>query len=251
FSTMSTSAPSPFPTTPYTPSNPTAAFPYHPTDFLRADESSDTDFYAQPRFVTHIDDHAIALLKKYYAENLPKKGRVLDLCSSWVSHFPREMEEGAMAGKNMGLGMNAKELAANPLLKETILQDLNVDPTVPPSVAPLDATVCVVSVDYLTKPVSVLSSIRERTVEGGSVHLVISNRCFPTKAVGRWLRVGEEERLKMVGDYLWWSGWREVEIVEVCDGRMKEGEGAGGLGLAGLMRMFGGVDPLWVVRAVK
>lgn len=237
------------------------------------------DFYAQPRFVTHIDDHAIALLKKYYVENLPKKGRVLDLCSSWVSHFPREMEEGAVVGKHgrisdaggkdgglpkgeeregdegglevVGLGMNAKELAANPLLKETILQDLNVDPTVPLSVAPLNATVCVVSIDYLTKPVSVLSSIRERTVEGGSVHLVISNRCFPTKAVGRWLRVGEDERLKMVGDYLWWSGWREVEIVEVCDGRMKEGAGGGGSGLARLMGMFGGVDPLWVVRAVK
>ncbi len=57
----------------------------------------------------------------------------------------------------------------------------------------------------------------------------------------------------MVGDYLWWSGWRGVEIVEVCDGRVKEGEGGGGggTGLARLMGMFGGVDPLWVVRAVK
>ena len=214
---------------------------------------------------------------------------MLDLCSSWVSHFPREMEEEAVVGKTktnagekkgdeeeeeeeeeekgqrggdkegergallevVGIGMNAKELAANPILKETILQDLNADPTIPASVAPLHATVCVVSIDYLTKPLSVLSSLRERTVEGGSVHLVISNRCFPTKAVGRWLRISEEERLEMVGDYLWWSGWREVEIVEVCDGRMKDGEGGGGGGLARLMGMFGGVDPLWVVRAVK
>lgn len=192
---------------------------------------------------------------------------MLDLCSSWVSHFPREMEEGAVEGKKakqkggegggeaglevVGLGMNAKELAANPILKETVLQDLNVDPTIPASLAPLHATVCVVSIDYLTKPLSVLSSVRERTVEGGSVHLIISNRCFPTKAVGRWLRISEEERLKMVGDYLWWSGWRGVEIVEVCDGRMKEGEGRESGGLARLMGMFGGVDPLWVVRAVK
>ncbi len=149
--------------------------------------------------------------------------------------------------------MNAAELSANPILTSTILQDLNADPTIPASVAPLDATVCVVSVDYLTRPLAVLASLRERTVEGGSVHLVISNRCFPTKAIGRWLRISEEERLEMVGDYLWWSGWREVEIVEVCDGRVKEGEGGGGGGggLARLMGMFGGVDPLWVVRAVK
>lgn len=237
--------------------------------------------------MTHIDDHAIALLKRYYAETLPRKGRVLDLCSSWVSHLPREMEERARWGKGekserdgkgglvekkreeqeqddilevIGLGMNAAELAANPLLATTILQDLNANPTLPPSLPPLHATVCVVSIDYLTQPLSVLSSLRDRTVEGGSVHLVISNRCFPTKAVGRWLRVGEEERVRMVGDYLWWSGWRGVEVVEVCDGRRavvvedeEEGKGRGG-GLAGLMMgVFGGgaVDPLWVVRAVK
>lgn len=202
---------------------------------------------------------------------------MLDLCSSWVSHFPREVEEGAREGRKkkeeegvygetkgeeekeeeggtlevIGLGMNAQELSANPILKTTILQDLNATPTIPTSVAPLHATVCVVSIDYLTKPLAVLSSLRERTVEGGSVHLVVSNRCFPTKVVGRWLRIGEQERLRMVGDYLWWSGWRGVEIVEVCDGRMKGGEGGGGGGLAGLMGMFAGVDPLWVVRGVN
>ena len=47
----------------------------------------------------------------------------------------------------------------------------------------------------------------------------------------------------MVGDYLWFSGWREVEIVEVCDGRGRVG------GLRGWMG--GGLDPLWVVRGVK
>ena len=41
-------------------------FPYGPKDFRRDDESPDTDFYASPRFVTHIDDNAIGLLKQYY-----------------------------------------------------------------------------------------------------------------------------------------------------------------------------------------
>lgn len=162
-----------------------------------------------------------------------------------------EGKEGGL--KVIGLGINSQELSANPLLYSTILQDLNTNPTIHSSVAPLHATVCVVSIDYLTKPLSVLSSLRERTVEGGSVHLVVSNRCFPTKVVGRWLRIGEEERLRMVGDYLWWSGWRGVEIVEVCDGRVRGGDegGGGGGGLARLMGMFGGVDPLWVVRGVN
>ena len=93
----------------------------------------------------------------------------------------------------------------------------------------LDASTCVVSVDYLTRPVEVLRSLRGVTNEGGSVHLVVSNRCFPTKAVGRWLRVSEEKRLEMVGDYLWWSGWRDIEVVVVVRaGELDEGSVVGG-----------------------
>lgn len=190
---------------------------------------------------------------------------MLDLCSSWVSHFPRGLEElarkkkggvggGVGGGKGeesgegpeglevLGLGMNAAELHANPILSRTILQNLNQDPEIPTRLAPLDATVCVVSIDYLTRPIAVLSSLLQRTKEGGSVHLVVSNRCFPTKAVGRWLRIGEEERLQMVGDFLWEGGWRGVEVLVLSDG--KAGGGGGWFGA-------GRVDPLWVVRGVK
>jgi len=180
---------------------------------------------------------------------------VLDLCSSWVSHFPRGRAVGGKVGSGtgsggeegkgrgeevlevVGLGMNAAEMEKNPILTSYILQDLNTSPTIPPQIGLLDATVCTVSIDYLTQPLAVMKSLLARTKVGGKVHLVISNRCFPSKVVGRWLRVGEEERVQMVGDYLWWGGWRGVEVVEVCDG------GGGG--------WFGGVDPLWVVRGMK
>lgn len=42
----------------------------------------------------------------------------------------------------------------------------------------------------------------------------------------------EDERVKMVGDYLHFSGFGEVEVVHVVDGGM-------------------GTDPLWVVRGTK
>ena len=66
----------------------------------------------------------------------------------------------------------------------------------------------------------------------------------------------------MVGDYLWWSGWRDIEVVEVCDGTVKEGESLGD-GMSGQMRGgleelwkvmglgAGRCDPLWVVRGVN
>lgn len=67
--------------------------------------------------------------------------------------------------------------------------------------------------------------------------------------MSRWLRVDENERLQMVGDYLHFAGWKGIEIVEVSDGKATQGKGqeASG-GLFGWMGM-GGRDPLWVVRA--
>ena len=41
-----------------------AEFPFSAEDFQRFDEAPDTFFYGQPRYVTHIDDKAIAALTK-------------------------------------------------------------------------------------------------------------------------------------------------------------------------------------------
>lgn len=239
----------------YAPANPSRPFPYTEADMIPADPGNDSSFYAPPRFVTHIDDNAIVNLKQYYDEHLPAKGTILDFCSSWISHYPPRIHDAVSKGELvvLGTGMNEAELSRNPLFspgkdgdvavreqsgdRRWWLQDLNVNPdiTVPKlrgQDAKIDASTCVVSIDYLTKPVEVLESIRGQTSEGGKVHLAISNRCFPTKVVGRWLRVSENERLEMVGDYLHYAGWRDIEIVDVVQG--------------GFM-----TDPLWVVRATK
>lgn len=116
----------------------------------------------------------------------------------------------------------------------------------------LDASTCVVSINYLTSPVAVLSSLLARTKPGGAVHLIVSNRCFPSKAVRRWLQVDEQERLQMVADCLWFAGWRGIEICDLKMGEREEEGGAQG-GLQGFFRSMGmgGSDPLWVVRAAK
>lgn len=249
-----------------------SSWPYNPSDFTRQDSSSDSGFYCDARFVTHIDDAAIASLREYYDTVLPRKGRILDFCSSWVSHYPRAVEDAAAAGelKVTGMGMNKAELEKNDVLNAgRLLVDLNEKPDIVAALtdagavasdedSKLDASTNVVSTDYLTQPVAVLSSLREVTKTGGSVHLAISNRCFPTKAISRWLRVGEEERLMVVGDFLHFAGWKQIEIVELSNGKVDasvegNGEDAGQGGLRGLMAFMGmgARDPIWVVRAVK
>src|SRR3712207_1744458 len=92
--------------------------------FARLDSGPDPGFYRAPRFVTHIDDAAIAAVGALY-EQLGLRGEVLDLMSSWVSHFrtaPRRL---------VVLGMNAAELRANAQAAEHVVQDLNADPALP------------------------------------------------------------------------------------------------------------------------
>jgi hypothetical protein len=254
-SAAATKAPSPWKVEMYTPT--AQSWPYTPFDFARQDEDPDTEFYSSPKYVTHIDDNAIEQLAKYYDHVLPKFGNVLDFCSSWVSHYPARMGDGR--GLYVyGMGLNQAELDRNQLFgphgppNRKVVQDLNKDPNVshafPDENVKFTASTCTVSIDYLAKPLEVLRSLREKTVEDGTVHLAISNRAFWHKVVARWMEVGERERLEMVADYLWFAGWREVEIVTVCEGK-RPGVGSAGSGIFAMLGMSGGAsDPLWVVR---
>ena len=86
--------------------------------FDKADPSPDAEFYAEPRFVTHIDDAAIATVTRVYRDRFSAGGAILDLMSSWVSHLPEDVAYACVVGH----GMNAEELAANPRLTPEFLR---------------------------------------------------------------------------------------------------------------------------------
>ena len=179
--------------------------------FRRQDESADARFYGQPRFVTHIDDGAIAAVTQVYREFLPAGGAILDLMSSWVSHLPPEVDYGRV----VGLGMNAAELAANPRLESHVVHDLNRDPTLPFAPGEFDAATICVSIDYLTQPVAVLAEIARVVRVGGPLVVTFSDRCFPTKAVLAWLAANDTGRKRLVQDWLAESGrWDRVEVLD-------------------------------------
>jgi len=134
------------------------AFP--PGFFDRADPAPDSAFYAPARLVTHIDDGAIAAVGALYTE-LGLVGEVLDLMSSWISHFERPPR------RLVGLGMNAAELRANPALAAHVVHDLNADPALPFPDACFDDATCCVSVDYLVEPVAVFAEVARVLRPGG------------------------------------------------------------------------------------
>lgn len=177
--------------------------------FARADETSDTAFYGPTRLVTHIDDGAIVAVGALYDE-LGVEGDVLDIMSSWVSHFrqrPRRLTV---------LGMNADELAHNPMADARVVHDLNVDPKLPFDDASFDAVACCVSVDYLVRPVDVFRDVGRVLRPGGVLVCTFSNRLFPTKAIRGWLTTDDGGHCAIVERYFELSGAFAVPITRRC-----------------------------------
>ena len=196
-----------------------------PSAFDKEDTSPDEAFYGVPRFVTHIDDAAIANVTRIYRETLPAGGTVLDLMSSWVSHLPDDVDYASV----IGLGMNAAELAANPRLERWFVQDLNMNPVLPLNDAAFDGACLCVSVQYLQRPVEVFREVARVLRPGAPFIVSFSNRCFPTKAVAIWLAFSGPDQQRLVEAYMRAAGFSEV---------------------AGQGSTPPGSDPLWAVIGI-
>jgi SAM-dependent methyltransferase len=188
-----------------------------PKTFPKLDPSNDDLFYAEPRFVVHIDDLAIDALMRFYALVLLSDGAVLDLMSSWVSHLPP-----SFIGEAVGHGMNAAELAANPRLSRYCVQNLNVRPELELEGASFDAAVCCVGVQYLGRPDEVFREIGRVLRPGAPFIISFSNRCFPTKAVAVWRALDSKGHAELVGLYLRRAGFRRIEGYVLCDGSVSD-----------------------------
>ena len=173
-----------------------------PAAFARIDETDDRLFYAEPRIVTHIDDNAIAAIKKFFDQTLPRDAVILDLMSSAFSHLP----EAFSAQRVVGLGLNPIELQVNPVLDEYVIHDLNADPILPFDDEEFAAVIMTVSMQYLTKPVEVFREVHRVLQSDAPFIVIFSNRLFPTKAVYIWRATSDAEHARLVQHYFRLAG---------------------------------------------
>jgi SAM-dependent methyltransferase len=185
-----------------------------PGAFAKLDAEPDEIFYAEPRFVLHIDEGAAAALTGFYRKILPPGGVLLDLMSSWVSHLPPEIEYREVIGH----GMNAAELAANERLARRFVQNLNRDPVLPLPDKSADGAMIAVSIQYLERPVAVLREILRVLRPGVPLVVSFSNRCFWTKAVAVWRALSDEAHTALVATYLREAGFAEIEAHRLVEG---------------------------------
>jgi SAM-dependent methyltransferase len=137
----------------------------------RMDEREDKLFYSNSRLVQHLDARALETVNALYARLLPGEADVLDLATARV------------------------------------VQDLNLESTLPFEDASLDAVVCTASVEYLVQPRRVFAEVLRVLRPGGVFVSTFSNRWFPTKAIRIWGELHEFERVGMVTQWLRQAGF--------------------------------------------
>ena len=171
---------------------------FTPQFFERMDEDDDRVFYQYPRKVVHIDDDAIAAAGRLFQALVPPNSVVLDLMSSWRSHWPAGHPKARMTG----LGLNREEMDDNPDLDEVIVHDVNRDTALPFADETFDAALLTVSAQYLTRPIATFREVNRILKPGGIFIVSFSNRMFPTKAVYIWRASSDRGRVDLVGTYM-------------------------------------------------
>ena len=173
------------------------------------DESDDALFYAEPRFVHHLDAAFRSRLTRLYRDRIAAGAVVLDLMSSWVSHLPADVHYGEVIGH----GLNERELQANPRLDRHWVQNLNADQRLPLADASLDTALIVAGWQYLQQPEAVAAELLRCLRPGGQLIVAFSNRLFPTKAPQIWAEASDGERLATVARVLIAQGWPRPELI--------------------------------------
>jgi len=210
-------------------------WPYTDEDFSRMDESPDTSMYSEPRFVNHLDDVSLARLTSAYQSFFaaaPPGFSVLDLCSSWVSHFPQDMSKDARVVVH---GLNQREVAANMKATERFVQDLNENPKLPLEDNSFDFVTNALSVQYITDPRAMFSEMNRVLRPGGVAMVAFSHRTFIEKAVNVWAKetYDGEGHVHLISRYFQHgpvNGWKNVSSFDVSPSNG---------------------DPMWLVTAVK
>jgi len=211
------------------------SWPFDASDFSRNDESPDDYMYSEPRLVNHLDDTSLARLTEAYRSvfsMVPQGFSVLDMCSSWNSHYPQELLEGARVAVH---GLNQRELWANGQATERHVQDINADAKLPWEDNSFDFVTMALSIQYMTDPRAIFSEMHRVLKPGGMVVIAHSHRVFIDKAVKAFAQEtydgeGHTHTICRYFQHGPQGGWEKLSTADVSP---RHG------------------DPMWLVTAVK
>ena len=120
----------------------------NPQQRAKIDNSDDSIFYSEPRFVYHLDANFRKTLTELYDLEISSNSTVLDLMSSWDSYLPSQKNY----KKVIGHGLNQEELKKNKSLNSFWVQNFNIDQKLTLGNQSIDYCLMVAAWQYLQYP---------------------------------------------------------------------------------------------------
>ena len=176
----------------------------------KLDESDDSLFYSNPKFVYHLDSNFRKYLTNVYKKEIKNNSVVLDLMSSWDSYLPKNL----VYKKVIGHGLNHKELDRNKAFDNYWIQNLNFDQNIPLENDSVDCCLIVAGWQYLQQPENVAREIFRVLSADGKILISFSNRAFWHKAPNIWSNSTEDERIEYVKQILLTNQFNEVRVIQ-------------------------------------
>ena len=181
----------------------------------KLDESNDEEFYADPKFVYHLDANFRQYLSNVYKNEIADYSTVLDLMSSWDSYLPKEKKY----KKVIGHGLNKQELEKNKIFDSYWIQNFNLNQEIPLDGGSIDYCLMVAAWQYLQYPENLTKEIVRILSNQGKIIIAFSNRAFWHKAPNIWTTSTEEERVNYVRRVLISNGFKEPKIIKKFNGQ--------------------------------
>ena len=175
----------------------------------KLDETDDSQFYAEPRFVYHLDSNFRKSLTQIYQDEIETNSVILDLMSSWDSYLP----SGNKYKKIIGHGLNKQELKRNKAFESYWIQNFNLNQEIPLEDKSIDYCLMVAAWQYLQYPEFLVKEISRVLSKKGKFLISFSNRAFWNKSPNIWINSNEEERIQYVRKVLISNGFKEPRII--------------------------------------
>ena len=182
----------------------------NPQQRAKIDNSDDSIFYSEPRFVYHLDANFRKTLTELYDLEISSNSTVLDLMSSWDSYLPSQKNY----KKVIGHGLNQEELKKNKSLNSFWVQNFNIDQKLTLGNQSIDYCLMVAAWQYLQYPELLTKEISRILNFNGKLIISFSNRAFWTKAPYVWANSNEEERICYVSKVLKSNGFNKIRIIK-------------------------------------
>lgn len=173
-------------------------------------EGDDALYYTAGYAAPELDTVALGFLREEFSKRANPGAKVLDLMAGGRTHL-----EDGLDVHVTGLGLNEREMEANPRLAEHVVHDLNKETKLPFEDGSFDMVMNSLSAGYMTAPAATVAEAHRILADGGTFAVAFSDRHINDKATVLWTELHDFERMGLVLDALIEAGFKNCRTLSI------------------------------------